>query len=166
MTATAPEAAMTEFECREILEWSRHYDNQLWFVTSLLTGANALLMTIPSDKFRLPTGLLGMALAVVTVFFATSFRSLRRKLYCRLEQRGCSLRKLTVGDDKALRQWRVYVFFFGLVVLYWFWMLLESGPHYPCYLGIAVVALVVFVSLLVFLFLEGRSPSDNSSAKD
>lgn len=161
-TDAVPVATMTN-ECKEILEWSRHYDTQLWFVTSLLTGANALLMTIPRDSFRLRIGLLGMALAVVTVFFATSFRSLRRALHCQLKKRCNSLLYLVEGDDKVLKQWCVYVLFFALVVGYWFWLLWANCPGYRC---ISVVALVVCVSLLVFLLCKGMSPSDNSSAKD
>src|SRR5579864_1100583 len=106
MTEAAPESTMTENECKEILEWSRHYDNQLWFVTSLLTGANVLLMTIPSHRFRLPTCLFGMVLAVVTVFFATSFRIIRRRLHCRLENsRYGSLVYLVKGSGNG-RWWQ------------------------------------------------------------
>jgi len=156
-----PEAKMTdEFECKEILEWSRHYDNQLWFVTSLLTGANAVLMTIPSNSLRV--GLLGMALAVVTVFFATSFRSLRRGLYCRLKNRHCSLIYLVKGD-KRLPQWPVYVFFFALVVGYWFWLLWANCPDHRC---ISASALVFSLLLLLVLHSLGRSRSGSSSAKN
>lgn len=150
-----PEATMTD-ECKEILEWSRHYDNLLWFVTSFLTGANAALMAISADKLRPQIGLFGMLLTIATVFLATSFRSIRRRLHCRLKNIGPKYMYLVKGDDR-LKQWRLYVLFFVLVVFYWFWLLWANCPRHRC---ISAIARVFSLAFLGFSYVQGKSPSD------
>jgi len=155
------EITISDNECKEILEWSRHYDNLLWIVTSLLTGANAALMAIAADKLRPEIGVFGMILTVATVFFATSFRSIRRRLHEQLEAGRPQYTYLLKGGEEWLGQWLPYVLFFAMVAILWTWMLWAKYPQHRCIWGS-----VLFLSLASLTYLFRKGKSGNRSAKN
>lgn len=122
------------------MEWSRHYDNLLWGVTSLLTGANAALMGIAAEKISMQVGVFGIVLTVATVFFGASFRSIRRRLREGLEQaRPGRFTLLIHGGEGWFWQWRVYVLFFAVVAGLWAWLLFAKFPQF-WYIWLAVLS--------------------------
>ena len=127
------------------LEFTRHYDNLLWVVTSLLLPANAGLLAFAAQNPSAQIGILGVLLSVVTVFFAASFRVLRLRLHSRLG-RGDSW--LYAGAAGWAGQWKIYVcLFIGLSQL-WVSLLWQQFPRWRIGWGIvSVAALGAFVWL-------------------
>lgn len=153
-------------EWKEALEWSRHYDNLLWIVTSLLTGANAALMAIAADNksdFPIQVCVLGMVLTVLTVFFAASFRSIRRRLSDRLERdRPGKYTWLVKGGKKWFRQWPVFVLFFAIVAVLWTTILLAKSPQHRCIWWVVLGASLLLLSALFWF----GSDSSEQTRKD
>jgi len=122
-------ASLSEFELLQAFEFTRHYDNLLWVVTSILTTANAALLAIVGDSLSIEVGLIGIVLSVLTVFFAASFRLLRQRVNSRINahSRG-AYRWLYGGIPGWPGQWKIYVGFFALLT--WLWVSLLLKNHY------------------------------------
>jgi hypothetical protein len=114
----------TRWEREQALAFTRHYDSLHWVVTSLLTTSNAALLALGSDRTSVQVGLLGVALSVVTVIFASGFRRLRRRIQERIEPD----RWLWGGTGGWTRQWPWYVGFFAVTAALWIWILFSRFP--------------------------------------
>ena len=122
---------LTEKEWAQALEFTRHYDNLLWVVTSLLTPANAALLAISVDHLSIEVGVLGILLSILTVFFAASFRLLRLRLHARLHQDSPDRYAwLYAGPAGWAGQWKIYVLFFAVVAGLWISVLWKQFPQY------------------------------------
>lgn len=156
---------LSELDRTQAFEFSRHYDNLLWIVTSLLTTANAALMAIAADKVSIQVGVFGIALSVLTVFFAASFRMLRRRVHDRLETSGATdSRWLYSGLAGFGAQWLIYVLFFAGISALWTSLLLSQ---FPTWCGIWWALLSVSFVLLIGLYLLGRRrrPDQDTGSK-
>ena len=158
-----PPNGMDKQDLSEAMEWSRHYDTLLLVVTSLFAGANATMMGIVADQpsddpASMPVGVFGILLAIVTVFFGASFRSIRGRITGRIN--------LTVpdrylillrGGEGLFWQWLVYVVFFGAICGFWVWYLVSRfREHSEIWAALAFVSLV----FLIALFILGRQNDD------
>src|SRR6267142_5866923 len=109
----------------EAHDWARHYDSVQWTVAGILAAAIAGLLAYAYGQQRLPPGpsILGLALTLASVFFAASFRALRRRFNEYLQS--------TQADDVAF---------------------LRSHPlfkQWPVFLGLHILLLCAWVELLV-----------------
>jgi hypothetical protein len=145
---------LTEEQIRQCMEWSRHYDQLLWVVTSLLIGANAALIAIGCgvDKFTIQVGIFGIALSMITVVFAASFRAIRRRLRERLElEHPGRYDWLILGGEGWLRQWRLFVLLFAGIQGLWISLFWTKFPQQTCIwyvtsLGSAIFFLSLYVT--------------------
>jgi hypothetical protein len=143
-----------EWERTQAFEFSRHYDNLVWVVTSLLTTANAALMAIAGDAVSIQVGIFGMMLSVLTVFFAASFRVLRRRVHERLENRlSTHAEWLYSGLVGFGAQWLVYVLFFAGIAGLWTSLLLS---RFPKVCGVWWAMLGAASAAMTGLYLVGR----------
>lgn len=145
-----------EWELSQAFEYSRHYDNLLWIVTSLLTTANMALLAIVNGSGTIQVGLAGVALSDLTVFFATSFRLLRRRVHAFLEQGGSQAKWLYSGLAGFGAQWLVFVCFYGGLATLWIWHLQANFADWS---GLWWILHAVSLVLLVWLYLKGRRGS-------
>jgi hypothetical protein len=144
---------LNEFECAQALEFSRHYDNLLWLVTSLFTTANAALMAIAADKITPEIGLFGMGLSVLTVFFAANFRLLRRRVHAMLGANENAYRWLYSGLGGRAGQWHIFVLFYTAVALLWALLLSNERPAQRVYWW---VAFAIASLVMLRLYITGR----------
>lgn len=154
--ANAQAEKFNDEDLRESMEWSRHYDELLWLVTSLLIGANAALLAITCDKDKtsIRVCVLGIAISLLTVFFAASFRKIRRRLRARLEKQYGTRYDWLVGGSKGwLKQWRVYVSFFAGFAALWLSFLWTKSSELRCGW---FAALVLVEGPFYFLYRAGR----------
>lgn len=163
-TETKPQ--LTEWEREQALEFTRHYDNLLWVVTSLLTTANAALMALAGERLSIQVGALGIALSILTVFFAASFRLLRRQVHDRLDEDSIGrVAWLYGGAPGWIRQWPVYVVFFGGVAALWISLLFQHFPQYRCIWWITIVVSAVLLSSLYFMARSHTLPMRHDADK-
>jgi len=142
---TETKNGLSEGDRREALEYGRHYDNLVWIVTSLMTGANAALMAIAGDNLSKPVGSFGILLTVLTVFYAAGFRSIRRRIRRRLPEDNW----LVGGPEEwYLKQWFVYVCSFCIVTLLWTLLLLRKFPEdRSIWWSMCVISLIIMFGL-------------------
>ncbi len=101
----------------QVNEWSRHYDTLSWTVTGILCSANVGLLVYVWNNAN-PSWVffpLGILLSSYSVFFAASFRSIRRRLF---ELPDEDDRKFAVGSH-LLKQWPVFVWAFRTLIILW-----------------------------------------------
>ena len=99
----------------ELAELSRHYDSMLWTVTSLWAAAVGGLLVYSVDRFDPWLGAFGLFLTLCAMFFAFSFRRLRRRVHQAMPE---NIRRLVV-QGSGLRQWDVLSAVFVLLVGFW-----------------------------------------------
>lgn len=102
----------------QVHEWSRHYDSTQWVVTGILTAAVGGLLIYCYQRFDPILALVGVVFTLMTVFYAASFRSLRRRLHATLPNEDVAL----LRSRRSLRQWPVHVAVF--LALLWLWVTL------------------------------------------
>lgn len=154
-------AVLTEADRDRALEFTRHYDNLLWVVTSLLLPANAGLLAFAAGNPSWQIGVLGVVLSVITVFFAASFRVLRLRLHARLAgdaQKDDSW--LYAGAAGWAGQWKIYVALFVMVSLLWLSLL---WTQFPTWRAGWVILLVAALGVFEWLYLAARrrTPPDS-----
>lgn len=144
---------LAEWELTEAFEYSRHYDNLVWLVTSLFTTANVALLAIAAGEKSIEVSLAGLALSVLTAYFATSFRLLRRRVHLQLKLRGMDCEWLYESLPGIGAQWLIYVAFFAGLATLWTWRLIISSPGLLCvWIGLLAASLAVFM----FLYRKAR----------
>ena len=153
--------SLAEWEVAEAFEYSRHYDNLVWLVTSLFTTANVALLAIAAGEKSIEVSLVGLALSVLTVYFATSFRLLRRRVHLQLKSRGMDREWLYESMPGIGAQWLIYVAFFAGLATLWTWRLIISSPSF-----LSVWAGLLAASLAVFIFLYRKARRMPAQAQD
>jgi len=124
----------------ELGELSRHYDSMLWTVTSLWAAAVGGLLLYSGEHFDAWVALFGLGLTVSAMYFAYSFRLLRRRVHNAMAP---ELRQLFLHGP-GLRQWDVFTLvFLGLVILWGRLLIQNSRRWWPVWLLAAVLAAAV-----------------------
>jgi len=130
-------------EPSELHEWSRHYDSTQWTVTAILTAAVGGLLVYSADHFDIVLSLGGVALTLLTGFFAASFRSLRARLHSQLPEDDIRyLRSLPM-----FRQWPVHITVLLVILILWLRLLMVNRPAL-CWLWI--IGWVVCTAVVVY----------------
>src|SRR5215211_9024308 len=93
-----------ESEQDQLSELSRHYDTLFWTVTSLWAAAIGGLLIYCLDHFDARLAVLGIILTDIAMYFAASFRALRRRIHDRMSS---ELRELHIGHF-PIRQWHLF----------------------------------------------------------
>jgi len=115
----------------EAHEWSRHYDSIQWTVTAILIATAGALLVQCTTSFDLLLAMVGTGLTLASVFFASSFRALRRRLNDFLDVHAA-------GDAAYLRsrapfkQWPVHLVLHAGILAAWLRLLLKNCPEYRC----------------------------------
>lgn len=120
-----------------LAELSRHYDSLLWTVTSLWGAAVGGLLLYSSRDFDTWLAVFGSALSVCAMYFAYTFRRLRRRVH---EAMPDALRALHEARGRFL-QWDAFgLIFLGLVVLWVRLLIKNERALWQLWLVLAVVA--------------------------
>lgn len=152
---------LTEADLDRALEFTRHYDNLLWVVTSLLLPANAGLLAFAAQNPSKQIGVLGVLLSVITVFFAASFRVLRLRLHARLSRDASrSDSWLYAGAAGWAGQWKIYVGLFAALSLLWVSLLWNQFPNWRVGWGVLLVAAFIAFG---WLYLAARRHTPSSA---
>ncbi len=109
----------------QLNEWSRHYDALLWNVTTIFAAAIGGLLAYSYSNFDLVFSLAGLLLTIVPVYFAASFREVRRLVDLQIDKK---IRD-AMYPKRRLHQWSLYVALFMLLELLWVRVLIMN---YPC----------------------------------
>ena len=128
-----------------IQEWSRHYDQIQWVVTSILVAAVGGLLAFAFTTFNPSIALLGLGLTNLTLFFAASFRQLRHRLHAELTGPAKDLPPFRPGG--RVRQWPIFVATLAVVDFVWLALLFEHGLLLTLTLGLALISLILLVPL-------------------
>jgi hypothetical protein len=136
-----------ESELDRLSELSRHYDTLLWAVTSLWAAAIGGLLTYCWQNFDWRLGVFGIVLTVFAMYFAASFRVLRRRVHGRMT---AEVRELHEAGF-PIRQWDLFALvFLGLLIL-WVWTPIGKGSvHRTRWISGGVVASVFLAVIWVW----------------
>ena len=127
-----------------LAEWSRHYDSMLWTVTSLWAAAVGGVLLYSVEHFDPWVAAFGLALTVCAMFFAYSFRKLRRRVHADMPDK---IRGLVI-KGRGLRQWDMFLLIFmGLVFLWGRLLIRESCGLWPFWLVLTLIAGGLIVSM-------------------
>jgi hypothetical protein len=107
----------------ELHQWSRHYDTLLWNVTTIFAAAIGGLLVYCYSNFNDIISLVGLIITPLPIYFAASFRELRKKINQHLNEAD---RKI-LHENRELKQWLLYVFIFLLFEFLWLWLLLSKA---------------------------------------
>lgn len=138
-------------------EWSRHYDQIQWTVTTILTGSVSGLVAYSYtvkvgdlDRFVL---YLGFVLTWLTVYYAASFRELRRLLHTKIQDK--EEKDFLLDPPHKLKQWPVFLLaFFALAVA----LVILCLKHGWCIN--AIVFGTITAAIFVYLSVRGASSHD------
>jgi threonine/homoserine efflux transporter RhtA len=136
------------FDQVALSELSRHYDTTLWAVTGLWAAAIGGLFLYVRDHFDLWLAVFGVLLTVGGMYFAKSFRALRRQVH---ERMSTEVRLLHVSS-LGFRQWDMFLVLFLALVGLWTRLLLKHSSS--CSLLWIALGLVAAVTLLWFWWSE------------
>jgi heme/copper-type cytochrome/quinol oxidase subunit 1 len=116
----------------KLIELSLHYDTMLWTVTAIFTAAIGGLLVYCTQKFNFWIACIGFFLTLITVYFAGSFRHLRRRIHAKLEEQkeGDVEYLYTKG---LLRQWPAFQTIFTVLIISWLVLLCINEPNYQFY---------------------------------
>jgi len=154
--------SLTEADRERALEFTRHYDNLLWVVTSLLLPANAGLLAFAAGSPSWQIGVLGVVLSVITVFFAASFRALRLRLHARLARdRANDDSWLYAGASGWAGQWKIYVVLFVSLSVLWVSVLWTQFPAWRVGWGFLLAAALAAFRWL-YVAARRHTPSDSA----
>lgn len=109
-------------------EWSWHYDNLQWIVTTILTAAiGGLFVYLHStDEFTLFLALLGIVLTLASVFIAASFRALRRQIHESMSDE----EQVLVRSRIMFKQWPAHLGVHLFLLGGWIYLLIENEPEW------------------------------------
>ena len=134
----------------DLSELSRHYDSMLWTVTSLWAAAIGGLLVYCTQHFDRWLALLGLILTVCAMFFAASFRRLRRRVHDRMSEMKYRNRAL-FESDRLFRQWNVFLVLFLILTVSWVRLfVLECGRLSELWIIVGVIA-TAFIALFWYL---------------
>jgi hypothetical protein len=120
-------------------ELSRHYDTTLWAVTGFWAAAIGGLLLYVREHFDLWLAVFGVLLTVGGMYFAKSFRALRRQVHKRMSAEVRILHVSSLG----FRQWDAFLVLFLALVGLWTRILLEhSSADSPFWIALGLVAAV------------------------
>lgn len=137
--------------------WSQHYDSIQWTVTAILTAAIGGLLVYCTDDYDRWIAIVGLALTLASVFFASSFRSLRRHLNEFLEEHaGEDLQYLR--SRTLFKQWPVHLAVHSLLLAAWLRLLLTKEPAYEYIWWIACT--LVLATMIALAFLADQKPKN------
>jgi hypothetical protein len=148
-----------ESEQDRLSELSLHYDTLLWTVTSLWAAAigGLLVYCWEDQKFSARLAVLGIALTDLAMYFAFSFRVLRRRVYDRMKELKMTDHNLYVsGFPRWLRQWDMFAYVFLALLVLWTWRLIEQRPD--CWGAWIILGAVALGILFVLWRLGGKGP--------
>lgn len=155
---------LTEDQKRYALEFSRHYDNLLWVVTTVMTSANAALLAIAGGQLTVQSGVLGLSLPVLTVFFAASFRRLRLRIHDKLERDSPGEHRwLYSGHAGWASQWKAYVGFFAAMSGLWASLLFDKFPAHRFLWG-AATTICAGLFALFYQLARRHTPEDSNGS--
>jgi len=123
----------------DLSELSQHYDSMLWTVTSLWAAAIGGLLVYCTQHFDRWLALLGLFLTVCAMFFAASFRRLRRRVHDRMSHRNRAL----FESACLFRQWNVFLVLFLILTVSWVRLfVLECGRRSELWIVVGVPATI------------------------
>ena len=134
-------------------ELSRHFDTTLWVVTGLWAAGTGGLFLYVRDHFDPWLSVFGILLTVGGMYFAKSFRAMRRQVHERMTSEVRILHVSRLG----FRQWDAFLVLFLALVVLWTRLLLEkSSSCSPGWIALGLVAAVVV--LWLWYSERGRNP--------
>ena len=139
-----PDQEFGDFNQVAFSELSRHYHTTLWAVTGLSAAAVGGLLLYVRDHFDPWLAVFGVLLTVGGMYFAKSFRALRRQVHKRMTKKVRILHVSSLG----FRQWDAFLILFLALVGLWTRLLVEhSSSCWPVSIVLGLVAAVVVVWL-------------------
>lgn len=138
----------TEF-ATELGEWTRHYDELLWRVTTIFATADGALLIFCVEKKTdsLIPYVIGILLPPIAVYFAASFRELKNGLSLKMAE----VYSKQLFFPRKLPQWEAYVAMFFLLTVAWMWLLLQKGdPFFWCGFAGGIISTNVVAVLWLF----------------
>jgi len=128
----------------DLSELSRHYDTTMWVVTGLWAAGVGGLLLYVTEHFDLWLALFGLLLTVGGMYFARSFRVLRRRVH---KQMTTEVRNLHVSSS-GFRQWDAFLVLSSALLALWTRLMVEHSPScWPLWIVIGLVAAVVILWL-------------------
>ena len=116
---------------------SQHYDTMLWTVTSLWAAIIGGLFVYSRENFDPWLSAFGLALTVCAMYFAYSFRFMRR---CVLNAMPEAFREVVVNKG-VFKQWDAFaLIFFSLIFLWSKLLIQESCQFWPIWLILSMLA--------------------------
>ncbi len=129
-------------DSKEAANWTRHFDNLLWQVTSMFATAIGALLAYSYSNFEMAIALAGLALTIIPVYFAASFRELRRRVNKFLDpELSAALR-----EGRSLHQWQLFVLIFIIFECLWVWLLIQN-KYDLLWVWITIGCLVLIITL-------------------
>lgn len=127
-------------------EWSRHYDQIQWIATTILTTVIAALLGYSYSQAAVNPliNLIGLGLTLITVYYALSFRELRKELHANLSKNGERAFLCNEHKSQRLRQWPVFFFAFASLAVAWIYKLFLQDKYTLC-VGASVITLPLFI---------------------
>ena len=145
-------------------QYGRHYDTLLWTVAGILGAAIAGLLAYSYEQTCLSMGppLLGAGLTLASVFFACSWRALRRGLNQFIQAQSPADLGYVLSHP-LFKQWPVFLFLH--IVLLWAWvrLLLVQHGSLACVWWALGIGGTLFI--LVWGIMADKLPLKRSGAK-
>jgi hypothetical protein len=127
-----------ELDNNVLAELSRHYDAMLWTVTAIWSTAIGGLLIYTHEHFYSLIAVFGLGFTICAMYFAFSFRVLRRKVHSKMAD--SDLKELLVAGP-GLHQWDVLAIIFSSLVFFWGCLLiLHACRLWPLWLSLSMGA--------------------------
>ncbi len=122
-------------------EWGRHYDKLFWEVSAIFYAIIVALLGFVysgNNSVKIEISILGMFITAITVYFASSFRELRKNFQKNYKDREVIE---ALGKSRNLWQGIIYYEILWVIGIIWINLIYQS-------LGISDIGLIViFISL-------------------
>lgn len=131
----------------ELSQWSRHYDNLLWVVTTIFLASIGALLAFSFQTFNYYLSLFGMLLTATPVYFAISFRESQALVNKYIDTKVTT----SLFARRKYLQWPMYVLIFVGIEVLWYALLLKKVPdrnHITIPIGTIVLLLTFYWAYL------------------
>lgn len=137
-----------EIDPNQLVELTRHYDTQLWTVTSIWAGADGALLAYSLQHFDSWLAGFGLLLTVCTMYYAFSFRRYRRRVHD--HEKFPKELKALMTSRPGLRQWDVFtVVLLALVGLWARVFMIHSSEYLTLWMFLVGAAVTLVICMWV-----------------